>query len=76
MDRQLLTIDQAAEYLATSSRHVRRLLAERRLARVKIGGKVRLAVEDLDSYISAHRIDAAPDIPPALAALQGPRRAS
>ena len=43
----LLTVDQAAERLGTSVRFVRRLIAERRIAYVKLGRHVRIAADDL-----------------------------
>jgi excisionase family DNA binding protein len=39
---QLLTIGQAAEYLGTGQRFVRRLISERRIPYVKLGKHVRL----------------------------------
>ena len=41
LDR-LLTVEEAAERLGTSTRFVRRLVAERRIAYVKVGRHVRL----------------------------------
>jgi excisionase family DNA binding protein len=52
-----LTVDQAATHLNTSVRFVRRLIAERRIAFHKFGTHVRLAVEDLDAYVEAGRVE-------------------
>jgi excisionase family DNA binding protein len=52
-----LTVDQAAEHLNTSVRFVRRLIAERRIAFHKFGTHVRLAVADLDDFVSAGRVE-------------------
>ena len=57
MDR-LLTVEQAAERLGTSVRFVRRLIAERRIAYVKVGRHVRIAEADLASFVAAGRIEA------------------
>jgi excisionase family DNA binding protein len=57
MDR-LLTVDQAAERLGTSERFVRRLIAERRIAYVKLGRHVRIAEPDLINFVSTGRIQA------------------
>jgi excisionase family DNA binding protein len=57
LDR-LLTVDEAAERLGTSTRFVRRLIFERRIAFVKVGRHVRITPSDLDAYIAAARIDA------------------
>jgi excisionase family DNA binding protein len=53
----LLTVDQAAERLGTSVRFVRRLIAERRIAYVKLGRHVRIAAKDLEAFIIAGRVE-------------------
>jgi excisionase family DNA binding protein len=55
---QLLDLDQAARYLATSARHVRRLVAERRLAHHKVGKFVRFRRSDLDGFVESGRVEA------------------
>jgi excisionase family DNA binding protein len=57
MDK-LLTVDQAADRLGTSVRFVRRLIAERRIAYVKVGRHVRIAEADLSNFVAAGRIEA------------------
>jgi excisionase family DNA binding protein len=57
MDR-LLTVEEAAGRLGTSTRFVRRLIFERRIAFVKVGRHVRIAPEDLDAFVAAGRIAA------------------
>ncbi|MCP2255687.1 DNA binding domain-containing protein, excisionase family [Prauserella aidingensis] len=57
MDTTYLDVQQAAAYLGTSVRFVRRLIAERRIAFHKIGTHVRLAVEDLEAYVQAGRVE-------------------
>ena len=57
MDR-LLTVDEAAERLNTTPRHVRRLVFERRIAYMKVGRHVRIATCDLDAFITAGRVEA------------------
>lgn len=54
----LLDIPQAAAYLSTTPRHVQRLWAERRIAGVKLGRKLRFAAADLDAFIAANRVEA------------------
>jgi excisionase family DNA binding protein len=54
----LLTAEQAAERLGTSTRFVRRLIAERRIAYHKVGRHVRIAEADLINYVAAGRVDA------------------
>ena len=51
----LLTIDQLAEQLGITTRHVRRLIAERRIPYIKIGGLVRFDSEEISSWIDANR---------------------
>ena len=57
LDR-LLTVEEAADRLGTSVRFVRRLIAERRIAYIRIGRHVRIAEADLASFIAAGRIEA------------------
>jgi excisionase family DNA binding protein len=53
--RRLLDYSQAAEYLGTTERHMRRLRHERRISSVKVGGKVRFDRKDLDAFIEARK---------------------
>jgi len=50
-----LDLTQAANYLGTSERHVRRLWQERRIAVVKVGRRVRFTRSDLDAFIERNR---------------------
>ncbi len=43
--------------LGTSARFVRRLIAERRIAYVKLGRHVRIAADDLEAFIAAGRVE-------------------
>jgi excisionase family DNA binding protein len=52
-----LTVDQAAGRLGTSARFVRRLIAERRIAYVKLGRHVRITAADLEAFIAAGRVE-------------------
>jgi excisionase family DNA binding protein len=54
----LLSIEQAAEHLGTSARFVRRLIAERRIAYVKLGRHVRIAERDLINFVATGRVEA------------------
>jgi excisionase family DNA binding protein len=54
---QLLTVDQAAEAMGTSTRFIRRLIAERRITYTKLGRHVRIAESDLINYVAAGRIE-------------------
>ena len=54
--RTLLTVDEAAAILSTSSRFIRRLIAERRIVFVKVGRHVRIAESDLNAFIDAGRV--------------------
>ena len=49
---------EAADRLGTSVRFVRRLIAERRIAYVKVGRHVRIDPDDLDAFVSAGRVEA------------------
>lgn len=57
-DIRLRTPAQAAEYLAISERHLRRLVSERRIAYIKERHLVRFDGRDLDAWIEAKRIEA------------------
>jgi excisionase family DNA binding protein len=59
LDR-LLTVEEAAERLGTSVRFVRRLVAERRIAYVKVGRHVRLDPTDVESFIAGSRVEVRP----------------
>lgn len=52
-----LTVLETAEYLNTSERFVRRLIAERRIAFHRVGRHVRLAVADLEAFVQAGRVE-------------------
>jgi excisionase family DNA binding protein len=52
----LLTVEEAADQLGTSPRFIRRLIAERRIAYVKIGRHVRLALTDIEAFIARGRV--------------------
>jgi excisionase family DNA binding protein len=51
-----LTVSEAAAYLNTSVRFVRRLISERRIAFHRVGRHVRLAVGDLEAFVQAGRV--------------------
>ena len=54
----LLTVDQAAARLGTTTRFIRRLRTERRIPVVKLGKHIRIDSNDLDAYIAASRQEA------------------
>ena len=54
---QYLTVGEAAAYLNTSERFVRRLIAERRIAFHKVGVHVRIALVDLEAFVQAGRVE-------------------
>jgi excisionase family DNA binding protein len=58
VDSKLLTVEEAAERLGTSVRFARRLVAERRIAFVKVGRHVRIDPADLEAFIAAGRVEA------------------
>ena len=53
---QLMTVEQAGEYLGTGERFVRRLITERRITYVKVGKYVRLQRSALDALVDAGRV--------------------
>jgi excisionase family DNA binding protein len=54
---RLLTVEATAEYLSTSVRFIRRLIAERRIEFVKIGRHVRISESALVDFIQAGRVE-------------------
>jgi excisionase family DNA binding protein len=54
----LLTVEQAAARLGTTTRFIRRLRTERRIPVVKLGKHIRIDSDDLDAYILASRQEA------------------
>ena len=56
----LLTVEQAAERLGTTTRFIRRLRTERRIPVVKLGKHIRIDSDDLDAFIRDSRQEAAP----------------
>ena len=65
LDR-LVTVEEAADRLGTSVRFVRRLIAERRIAYVKVGRHVRLDPADVEAFIAASRVQVRPSLVAAL----------
>jgi len=63
----LVTIDQLADRLGASVRHLRPLVAERRIPFVKLGGLVRFDVAEVEGWVDASRHPAVRDsiLPPA-----------
>jgi excisionase family DNA binding protein len=56
MDDELLTADQVAARLKATPRFVRRLVAERRIAFVKVGRLVRFEESAVAAYIDGQRV--------------------
>ena len=55
--RRMLTTEEAADYLGTTARHVRRLVSDHELSRYKVGGRNRFADVDLDAWLDARRVE-------------------
>ncbi|MEU9668417.1 helix-turn-helix domain-containing protein [Streptomyces bobili] len=56
MADRYLTVAQVAELLGTSERFPRRLIAERRIAFVKVGRHVRIPERELSAFIDANTV--------------------
>jgi excisionase family DNA binding protein len=54
---ELLRIGQVAKALGTTERHLRRLIAERRIPFVKVGHFVRFDPTDISQWHAAHRVE-------------------
>jgi excisionase family DNA binding protein len=57
---RLLTIDQLAEQLGITTRHVRRLIAERRVPYLKVGKLVRFDPAEIAGWLDGRRVTCAP----------------
>jgi excisionase family DNA binding protein len=55
--RRMLTTEEAAAYLRTTVRHVRRLVTDHELSRYKVGGRNRFADVDLDAWLESRRVE-------------------
>jgi excisionase family DNA binding protein len=53
-----LSVAQTADYLGTSERFVRRLIAERRVSFHHVGRHVRFRLSDLDTWLDGQRVEA------------------
>jgi len=53
----LLSVDEAAKILGTTSRFPRRLIAERRIRFVRVGRHVRIPESELAEYITAGTVE-------------------
>jgi excisionase family DNA binding protein len=62
-DERLLTLEEVADRLGVRPRFVRGLVAERRIAFLKVGRYVRFTERDVDAYLAAARIEAATTAP-------------
>jgi excisionase family DNA binding protein len=54
--RRMLTTEEAADYLGTSARHLRRLVSDHQLSHYKVGGRIRFADVDLDAWLDGRRV--------------------
>ena len=53
--RPLLDVNGVALYLGTTSRHVRRLVAERSIPHHKVGGLLRFDPDTIDEWLAQHQ---------------------
>jgi excisionase family DNA binding protein len=60
---RFLTIDQLAGHLGVTPRHVRRLVAERRVPFVKVGYFVRFDPQDIRVWVQSRRVDSSLSAP-------------
>lgn len=52
--RSLATVAQLACYLGDTERHIRKLIFERRIPVVRVGGKVRFNLDAIDAWLDEH----------------------
>jgi excisionase family DNA binding protein len=58
---RLLTIEQLADQLGASTRHIRRLVSEHRIPFLKVGWLVRFDAAEIVDWLDASRRRAVPD---------------
>jgi excisionase family DNA binding protein len=56
--RQLLDVNQAADYIGRNVAFVRRLVARREVPYFKPGRALRFATDDLDAFLASCRVEA------------------
>jgi excisionase family DNA binding protein len=56
--KRFLNVDEAAEYLGTTRRNIYRLAEQNRLAHHRIARRLQFTINDLETYISAQRVEA------------------
>lgn len=52
------SVPEVARLMGTTTKHVYRLVEERRIAFVRVGGKLRFLESDLEAYLAANRVEA------------------
>ncbi|WP_422477253.1 helix-turn-helix domain-containing protein [Pleomorphochaeta sp. DL1XJH-081] len=55
---KLLTVDEAAKYLRYAPSYMRKLVMLNKVPYIKFGRAVRFNKDDLDKFITEHRVDA------------------
>ena len=58
---RLVSIEEIAEHLGVSVRHVRRLVFERRIPYVKWGHLIRFDIDDVSAWVTTSRVAAGDD---------------
>lgn len=54
----LISVEQLADELGVTVRYVRRIVAERRIAYVKVGHLVRFQRDEVERWVDANRVNA------------------
>jgi len=57
-EREMFGVPEAAKYLGTTERFVRRLVTQRRITHCRVGKFIKLDSRDLDAFIAAGRVEA------------------
>lgn len=56
--RHLVDVDAAAEYCGTTARHVRHLIAQRKIPYFKVGALIRFDTVELDHWLDSNKVEA------------------
>lgn len=54
---ELLTVEQAADWISMSARYIRRLIAERRIVFYRLGRSIRIDPADLTALVESGRVE-------------------
>lgn len=55
MDNSIMTVEEVADYLRLSTKTIRRMIQQKELPSLRVGGSIRIARLDLETYMEGLR---------------------